>query len=301
MMQNPCEWPVVVFGHDETSIFMGVDATEAIALDKNAVLTLRRDDSFFELDRAQCKAVGQRLHDQYLSAAPYPHIVIDDFLSKDVMRQIVSEFPARIDGRFSDDFSQLKTGYSLSKIRSAYINDFLSALNSAAFIVFLEQLTGIKGLVTDAHYTGGGLHETKRGGHLSIHADFNIHPHTKLLRRLNLILFLNEEWQPEWGGDLELWDQGMKACQLSVAPVIGRAVIFNTDSNNYHGHPDPLACPPEVMRRSIALYYYSLPKKIALPHTTLFQARPGSNDVRPSFKGRALDMMRRLRGVQPLE
>jgi Rps23 Pro-64 3,4-dihydroxylase Tpa1-like proline 4-hydroxylase len=280
---------------------MNLDELTPPELGNRSVLSLNRDDGFFEFAREECKTEGQKLHDHYQNAVPYPHIVIDNFLPKNVMRKVVEEFPARVDGRFADDFSQLKTGYSLSKIRSAYVNDLLSALNSAAFIVFLEQLTGIKGLVTDSHFTGGGLHETKRGGHLSIHADFNIHPHTKLLRRLNLILFLNEEWEDDWGGNLELWDQGMKACQLSVAPIIGRAVIFNTDSNNYHGHPDPLNCPPEVMRRSIALYYYSLPKKIALPHTTLFRARPGSNDVQPSLKERALDMMRRLRGVQPLE
>lgn len=246
-------------------------------------LQLTREDGFFEFDREACKALGAKLHDQYVLASPFPHIVIDNFLDPVVLRRIVDEFPRREKGRFSDAYSQLKTGYTHGQIRSAYAQDLLNVLNSAPFLMFLQNLTGIRGLVSDAHYTGGGLHETARGGHLAIHADFNIHPHSKLQRRLNLILFLNDDWDESWGGSLELWDQDMKACRESVAPTMARAVVFNTDSNSYHGHPDPLVCPPEVMRRSIALYYYTLPTSaLIVPHTTRFQARPGTNDKAPS-------------------
>ena len=161
-------------------------------------LSLGRQDGFFELDREACKALGSALHDQYVSASPFPHIVIDNLLDPAVLRRVVDEFPGREKGRFSDAYSQLKTGYTHGQIRSAYIQDLLNVLNSAPFVMFLQNLTGIRGLVTDAHYTGGGLHETARGGHLAVHADFNIHPHTKLQRRLNLILFLNDDWEESW-------------------------------------------------------------------------------------------------------
>ncbi len=260
-------------------------------------LQLTRADGFFELDRDACKRLGDALHDNYVNASPFPHIVIDNFIDPAVLRRVVDEFPGREKGRFSDAYSQLKTGYTHGQIRSAFVQDLLNALNSAPFLMFLQKLTGIRGLVSDAHYTGGGLHETARGGHLAIHADFNIHPHTKLQRRLNLILFLNDDWEESWGGSLELWDQDMKACRKSVAPVMARAVIFNTDSNSYHGHPDPLLCPPEVMRRSIALYYYTLPSSsLIVPHTTRFRARPGSNDVAPSRFTIAMDSLKRLIG-----
>lgn len=258
-------------------------------------LTLTRTDGFFEFDRAQCKALGTQLHDQYVSAQPFPHIVIDNFLDVDILRHVVEEFPGRREGRFSDAYSQLKTGYTHGQIRSPYIQDLLSALNSAPMLLFMQNLTGIKGLVSDAHYTGGGLHETAKGGHLAIHADFNIHPHTKLQRRLNLILFLNDDWDTAWGGELELWDQQMKACRESVAPVMGRAVVFNTDSTSYHGHPEPLACPPEVLRRSIALYYYTVPaSSLIVPHTTRFRARPGTNDKVQSRTQTITDSLKRM-------
>jgi hypothetical protein len=259
------------------------------------ILDLTRRDGFFEFSSEQCKAVGDAYNEQYVNASPFPHIVFDNLFDPAILRRVVEEFPGREKGRFSDGFSQLKTGYVHDQIRSAYVQDLLSALNSAAFLFFLQRLTGIKGLTSDPHFLGGGLHETARGGFLRIHADFNYHPHTKLQRRLNLILFLNEDWNEQWGGALELWDQKMSGCQTQVQPVLGRAVIFNTDSTSYHGHPDPLDCPPEVMRRSIALYYYTAPSSAKLlPHTTLFQARPGTNDERPSFNERVVDRIKRV-------
>ena len=245
---------------------------------KEPFLKLSRADGFFEFDAEQCKSAGRALHDQYVGNDPYPHIVIDNFVDRDILRQVDAEFPGHRSGRFADEFSQLKTGYSLETIRSAYIHDLLRAFNSAAFLGFLETLTGINGLVDDSRFTGGGLHETRRGGHLSIHADFNVHSVTRLRRRLNLILFLNDGWDENWGGALELWDQAMSACRRSVPPVIGTAVIFNTDGRNYHGHPDPLNTPPEVTRRSIALYYYTAPRGLVVPHTTVFRARPQSDE-----------------------
>ena len=61
---------------------------------------------------------------------------------------------------------------------------------------------------------GGGLHQTLRGGHLNIHADFTTHHvHEHWARRVNILLYLNEEWHDDWGGRLELWDRDMTACQ----------------------------------------------------------------------------------------
>jgi hypothetical protein len=129
------------------------------------------------------------------------------------------------------------------------------------FLEFLEQLTGIDGLIPDPHLTGGGLHMTPRGGRLGIHADFNVHQklvHQKLGldRRLNLLLYLNNNWQAEWGGEFELWDKEVKAKVRGYLPLENRVVVFSTTDQTFHGHPEPPKCPKGAYRRSIALYYY---------------------------------------------
>jgi len=156
-------------------------------------------------DAAACAAAGHGLHEAYARAEPFPHVMIDDFLPRSLLARVIAEFPGRRPGRFTNAQSDLKTGYQLDAIESPFITNLLASLNSAAFLGFLESLTGVPGLIADPYYDGGGLHETARGGHLSIHADFNVHEKLALIRRHNLILFLNADWRDEWGGNLELW------------------------------------------------------------------------------------------------
>src|SRR3546814_6396188 len=84
------------------------------------------------------------------------------------------------------------------------------AFNSRPFLAFLEALTGIERLIPDPYFEGGGFHEIGRGGYLNVHADFNLNKRLNLRRRLNVLIYLNKDWEPAFGGDLELWDAGMK-------------------------------------------------------------------------------------------
>jgi hypothetical protein len=99
-------------------------------------------------------------------------------------------------------------------------------------------------------------------------------------RRLNLLVYLNDDWPESYGGQLELWDKKMGKAQVSVLPEMARAVVFNTTLESFHGQPDPLTCPPDRSRRSIATYYYTaLANSEALPlRTTTFQPRPKSGE-----------------------
>jgi Rps23 Pro-64 3,4-dihydroxylase Tpa1-like proline 4-hydroxylase len=246
------------------------------------MLHLKRMNGYLALDPEECRELGRSLSDTYRNAAPFPHIVIDDFLDPDALRSVLAEFPSSEDKTFFDrDQERYKFQYSPQDIPSGHIKNLFAELNSEAFLGFLEEMTGIEGLISDPYFEGGGLHETKRGGHLGVHADFNVHGRLKVERRINLLIYLNEDWKPDYGGQLELWDTGMKECVVQVEPLFGRAVLFNTNLDSFHGHPDPLNCPPDRSRRSIATYYYtaaedglaSLPKR-----TTNFRARPGTGD-----------------------
>lgn len=155
----------------------------------------------------------------------------------------------------------------------------LQDLNSAPFCAFIEALTGIDGIIPDNTYNGGGVHETKRGGFLKIHADFNWHSHLRLYRRVNLLIYLNRDWETAWGGQLELWDDAMKVREVSLMPAFNKMVIFTTSDTSFHGHPSPLMCPADKSRKSLALYYYTSEHTPQSAHRnrsvdTNYQARP---------------------------
>ena len=240
------------------------------------------DPENLSCDPAEAREAGTRLAEPYRSAAPFPHIVLDDFVSADLLSRIIAEWPSTEDKSFFDRSQErLKYQWSRGEIASPFIRAFLAEMNSPGVIGFIEGLTGIKKLIPDPYFTGGGLHETKAGGHLSVHADFNVHTGMDLIRRINLLIYLNEDWDEAFGGNLELWDERMEACVERVSPLLGRAVIFNTDADSFHGQPEPLACPPDSSRRSVALYYYTAAPdgvRNIRRRTTQFKPRPNTQD-----------------------
>ncbi|NIJ07806.1 hypothetical protein FHS31_001416 [Sphingomonas vulcanisoli] len=248
-----------------------------------AVLDLKQAGGYYHFDRAQCVAEGEKRAQQYQNAAPFPHIQMDDFLDRDFLKRLIAEFPDR-DGRtyFDRPQERLKYQFDPNTVDSPLVRNLLAELNAEPFLAFLSAMTGIEGLISDPYYDGGGLHETMSGGHLSIHADFNRHGQMNVERRLNLLIYLNDDWDESFGGELELWDKKMRASAVSVAPILARAVVFSTTLQSFHGQPNPLSCPPDRSRRSIATYYYTAfaAKDDAPTRTTTFKQRPGSEDKR---------------------
>lgn len=137
------------------------------------------------------------------------------------------------------------------------MSSVIAEASSPQFLLWLQELTGENALLPDPYLEGGGIHRIYSGGYLKVHADFNWNSRIHLYRRLNLLLYLNKDWQESWGGALELWSQDMKSCEKTIYPTMNTMAIFTTDDKSYHGHPHPMSCPVDVRRDSIALYYYS--------------------------------------------
>lgn len=236
------------------------------------------------IDSKASRELGEDLHPQYASGDPFPHIVIDDFLPESVARMCLGEFDTnRTTGNegevtFDRPQERAKRQYRPDDMTLPVRNLFYT-FNSLPFIRVLENISGIKGLIPDPYFRGGGFHEIFNGGHLSIHADFNHHVTMDLERRINLLIYLNEDWSDDYGGQLELWANDMSRCVQSVVPHFNRAVMFNTTSHSNHGNPNPVNHPDGRSRKSIALYYYTATWDDAKrSHTTQFRARPQSGD-----------------------
>lgn len=229
----------------------------------------------------ELKSFGLQQRDQYINADPFPNMYFDNFFIPEKLKEILDEFPDLSKGsdyKFNDQ-NQIKLASKGEYRFGEKTKAFMHYLNSQPFLEFLSNLTGIENLIPDPFFDGGGCHQIQPGGLLKIHADFNKHPKTKLDRRLNILVYLNEDWYEEYGGHFELWDKEMKESKKKILPLFNRMALFSTTSTSYHGHPNPLTCPPDRTRKSLALYYYSngRPAEEMLDgledHSTLFKKR----------------------------
>lgn len=230
---------------------------------------------------------------KYQENKPFPNIYFDDFFETTFLDSVLEEFP---------DVEKLKdklhyTNPNEIKLATKGENQFgpntkglVHFLNSEPFLEFLQKLTGIQEtLIPDPYFEGGGFHEIKPGGFLKLHVDFHSHRKMNLARRLNLLVYLNKNWEEAFGGHFELWEKDMSKSVVKILPVFNRIALFTTTGNSWHGHPDPLTCPEDRSRKSLALYYYSngrpkneLTSKESTRITTTFAAREGmdSNEMK---------------------
>lgn len=221
--------------------------------------------------------------ENYQKSEPYAHIVFNDFLELKAAEKALEVFPKIQDSGWIHyvHINERKHGLNKLDLIPPFIRDeVIKELNSPTFIEYLEKLTGISNLLPDATIEGGGIHQSENGGYLNIHADFTVHPHKKLWRRrVNLLVYLNDNWQNSYGGSLELREKDMSKCAVKIAPMFNRVVVFNTDEDSYHGFPDPIECPKEVTRKSIALYYFTKEESGSFKRrSTNYRARPNDGN-----------------------
>lgn len=264
----------------------------------NAILNDKPSELLADTFTTHLQQLAKERAQEYRANTPFPNIYIDDFLPRSAAEAALRDFPEPKQLPWSqfDDKNQVKLAFDTAEKLPASIREVLYFFNSRPMLQFLEELSGIQGLIPDPYFVGGGVHQIKPGGFLEVHADFNRHTKLKLDRRLNVLLYLNQDWKEEYGGHFELWNKDMTQSVRKILPLFNRMAMFSTTSTSYHGHPTPLACPPDRTRKSIAVYYYSngRPEEEARSgHDTLFQERDGS------AKSRFAGVKQAIRAITP--
>lgn len=237
---------------------------------------------------------------RFRGAEPFDHVVIENFMNEEFAKKIAENFPKVEEKKWWMYDNPLEKKLAFNDVASLHpsFTSFFNHVNSNVFMQWLEVLTGLKNLKPDPLLNGGGLHCIRRGGKLDVHEDFNIHKGLNMLRKVNLIVYLNEDWQEEWGGHLEIWDREMTKLHRKVSPVFNTAIIFRTDMESNHGHPHPLNCPENRTRNSLATYYYIQDSNIdKIPYkSTIYKKLPNVEDGLDELreirsKGRLNDMV----------
>jgi Rps23 Pro-64 3,4-dihydroxylase Tpa1-like proline 4-hydroxylase len=246
----------------------------------------------------QLHAHAAQLQQQFASAAPFRHVIIDSFLDPAFCNELIAAFPQFDAGQSRNERGEpgRKAVFpDLAKLGPAY-QRFDRLMRDPDFLDLISRITAIPNLLYDPDYIGGGTHENLNGQELDTHVDFNYHPTTQLHRRLNLIVFLNPEWQESWGGCLELlpdpWCSN-GSTGVSVVPIANRCVIFETTEASWHGFRRiQLPADKDTSRRSLAVYFYTKDRPAsAHSHGTVYYQRPLPDHLEPGHTLDAKDVL----------
>lgn len=231
--------------------------------------------SFFE------PANLERLHAEFEAGKPYKHVKIDGFLDPAFADTLYQNFPGL------DKMSRKYAGLNEHKAEGSGFEHFdpvftvlRDELNKPEFYKALSSITGIEDLYSVEDAMGAGVHQGGDGSYLDIHIDFNIHHLRNIHRRVNLLIYLNKNWQDSYGGAIELWNKDVTVCEKTYMPLFNRCVIFETSEISYHGY-GKVSLPPGESRKSFYGYYYTdLREGASSYHDTVFKARPEEGAVK---------------------
>ncbi len=233
------------------------------------------------------------LGDRFRTAHPFPHLVLDHFFSDDFAENLLSFFPVFDPSKAINELGLVgkkAVHTKLGDLKEPY-RKLDELFKSDEFLKFMSTITGVPELLYDPEYVGGGTHENLEGQELDPHVDFNFHPDRKWHRRLNMLIYLNNEWKESWGGSIELhsdpWNPPQDEVQ-SFIPLMNRCVLFETSERSWHGFKK-IQLPESkkgLSRKSIAVYFYTLdrPAEEILPeHSTFYVHRPLPDKVRAGY------------------
>jgi hypothetical protein len=189
---------------------------------------------------------------------PVPIWIFDDFLPTNIFNTATKEINfISVWTEFSNDYSKSLRKECRNFTDAPLIESLAHSFNSNKTIKWIEELTGISGLIPDPHYLGGGLCRLSSQNKLDLHTDFPWNDRLRLNRKVNLILYMNERWDTEWGGDLEFWNNEKTRCVQKISPLPNRLALWIYEPNLIHGVPQALSCPYDVCRNNLILFYYT--------------------------------------------
>ena len=208
----------------------------------------------------------------YNNRHPFPYAYFDGLFDDDVLEQVnneISQAQFEKDVRSIDDIEvKIRSNFEDNESLPDSIRKVFEVINGGKFLNIVSRMTEIEGLISDPYYDGGGVNIIENGGTLAVHVDGTTQHRMQLCRRINAILFLNDDWDESWNGYHEQWDFLNKSlspldkiqqwkCVRKILPKKNRLFLFTTNDHSWHGHAGVLNIPEGVQRRSLIAYYYT--------------------------------------------
>lgn len=203
---------------------------------------------------------AKKTKDVFNTNTPVRWVDLPNILDSDFVLKMKEELDYEYRNNYDKNKVFTRAGSNMFEVlnnhKLKYARELINYCHSSEFLNWLESVTGYSGLICDHHLIGAGYMRCGVGDSLKIHTDFNWNDKLRLHRAINVIFYLNPEWDESWNGDLQLWSKDRTTKIHSIFPSNGNMLIWEYDSLGFHGHPNPLNCPDGYFRDGFRFFYY---------------------------------------------
>jgi Rps23 Pro-64 3,4-dihydroxylase Tpa1-like proline 4-hydroxylase len=202
-----------------------------------------------------------------------PSCYVDDLLDPSDAKAIYTAFPSKNEMLLLKDLREYK--YVMMQMNRIHpiLEEIIYAFQDQRIVSLISNITGLQQLLPDAELYAGGISMMDEGCYLNPHLDNSHDKDRSHYRVLNLLYYVSPDWQESYGGNLELWDQGIKRPCRTIHSKFNRLVLMATNKTSWHSvskvrHAGQRCC--------INNYYFSpkSPNIQEYAHVTSFRGRP---------------------------
>ena len=198
---------------------------------------------------------------------------LDDLLPEDLAFNIYNCFPDVKDTVQRKSLREYKyTAYQMDKYNSL-LEEVIYAFQDNRIVKLVSEICNIKNITADENLYAGGISLMTQGNFLNPHLDNSHDKDRDRWRVLNLLYYVSPNWQLGFGGNLEVWPNGLKEKQTTIESKFNRLVVMATNQKSWHSVSKVIE---DNVRCCVSNYYFS--EKPLLPsdtfHITTFRVRP---------------------------
>jgi Rps23 Pro-64 3,4-dihydroxylase Tpa1-like proline 4-hydroxylase len=215
----------------------------------------------------------ERMTKEFRDSSRINSCVLDNLLPESIALEIYRSFP---EPSKMGDHRSLKENKKIAAQLNLYhpiLEEITYAIQDPRLVKVMEEITGIKNMEPDDKLYAGGLSLMSKGNFLNPHLDNSHDSEREKYRVLNLLYYVSPDWKLENGGNLELWDNGVKKEQRTIVSKFNRLALMITNKTSYHSVSKVLC---EANRCCVSNYYFSktAAENESYFHVTTFYGRP---------------------------
>jgi Rps23 Pro-64 3,4-dihydroxylase Tpa1-like proline 4-hydroxylase len=201
------------------------------------------------------------------------YFYLDNLLPDDIALKIYKNFPESSQMVLKKSIREDKYVAAQMNLYNPILEEIIYAFQDKKIVDLVAEICNIKEAIPDDNLYAGGISMMGKNQFLNPHLDNSHDKDRECWRVLNLLYYVTPNWKEEYGGNLELWPNGLKQSQITLHSKFNRLIVMATHNNSLHS-VSPVTF--DGFRCCVSNYYFSknpLSQSDTF-HVTSFRGRP---------------------------